>query len=307
MILLRKLPALVVVFALVAGACSSAGTAEVGSVGGLTITEADLGTLFESETLPIDESLREAIFSLLAREVLVQGLEQDFGLALDEDAVEILYADLIAQMEAAGVTAADFLGVRDASTEMVRFNAEIGVIRRQVIEARLAQSDIIELFFSDPVAYTTVCARHILVETVEEASDVRARLEAGEDFAAVATEVSLDTATPGGDLGCAIANRYVPEFAEATVTVALGELTGPVETDFGFHLIVVDERIAPTEEEFKSDPGAYVTEDEANGVWGDWFNDTLRAADVTLDEKYGFWTAVGILPPDRADLVPAEE
>ncbi|MEE9297909.1 MAG: peptidylprolyl isomerase [Acidimicrobiia bacterium] len=307
MILLRKLPALVVVFALVVGACSSAGTAEVGSVGGLTITEADLGTLFESETLPIDESLREAIFSLLAREVLVQGLEQDFGLALDEDAVEILYAEFIAQMEAAGVTPADFLGVRDASGGMVRFNAEIGVIRRQVIEARLAQSDIIELFFSDPVAYTTVCARHILVETVEEASDVRARLEAGEDFAAVATEVSLDTATPGGELGCAIANRYVPEFAETTVTAALGELTGPVETDFGFHLIVVEERTAPTEEEFRSDPGAYVTEDEANGVWGDWFNDTLRAADVTLDEKYGFWTPVGILPPDRADLVPAEE
>lgn len=304
---MRKLSALIVVLALVAVACSSAGSGVIGSVGDTDITEADIGELFESDTLPIDESLREAIFSLLAREVLLQGLRADFGLELDEAQVEVLYADFVAQMEQAGMTPEQFLGASDASLEMVRFNAEIGVIRQLAIDGTIQRPETLEAFFSAPEAYTTVCVRHVLVATAEEAEDVRARLEDGEDLAAVATEVSLDTATPGGDLGCALAGRYVPEFAQATVTAEVGAVFGPVETEFGFHVLVVGERTAPTEEEVKADPRAYLTDADMNVLWSDWFNETLRAADVAVDEKYGSWTPVGILPPDRADLVPTQE
>lgn len=304
---MRKLSAVIVVLAVAAASCSGAGSNEIGSVGDTTITEADIGALFESESLPIDESLRQTIFILLAREVLLQGMERDFGLDLDEEAVESLYGEFTAEMEATGATPGDFLGVPDASTEMVRFNAGIGVIRQQVIAALIQQDDIVATFFSEPASYTTVCARHILVETVEEATAVQERLGSGEDFGAVATEVSLDPGSPGGDLGCALAARYVPEFADATVTAEIGELTGPVQTNFGFHLIVVDERTAPTEDEFRADPEAYVSDQEVNGMWGDWFNDTLRDAEVTLDEKYGFWSPVGIIPPDRPDLAPDGE
>ena len=303
---MRKIFALIAVLSLVAVACSSAGSGVVGTVGATEISEADLGELFESENLPIDENLREAIFALLAREVLLQGLSADFGLELDQDEVELVYEDLIDQMEQAGVTPADFLGLPDASVEMVRFNAEIGVLRGQVIDGLIQQPETIDAFFSDPGAYTTVCVRHVLMEKVEEAHAVLTRLEAGESLAVLAAD-SLDTGTPEGDLGCSLASRYVPEFAQASLDAEVGVFVGPIETQFGFHVLVVDERTAPTEEELRADPQAYLTDAESSGMWGEWFNDTLRDADVTLDEKYGFWSAVGIIPPDRPDLVPTDQ
>ncbi len=303
---LRKIFALIAVLSMVAVACSSAGSGIVGTVGALEITEADLGALFESETLPIDENLRGAIFALLAREVLLQGLSADFGLELDQEEVETVYRDLIDQMEQAGVTPADFLGLPDASVEMVRFNAEMGVLRGQVIDGLIQQPETIEAFFSDPGAYTTVCVRHVLMATVEEADAVLARLEAGESLAVLAAD-SLDTGTPEGDLGCSLAGRYVPQFTQATIDAEVGVFVGPIETEFGFHVLVVDERTAPTEEQFRADPQAYLTGTESSALWREWFNDALRNAEVMLDEKYGFWTAVGIIPPDRPHLVPTEQ
>ena len=303
---MRKISALIAVFSLVAAACSSAGSAVVGSAGGTEITEAELGSLFESETLPIDENLREAVFAVLAREILLQGLLADFDVELDLDEVESIYLDLIEQMELAGMTPEDFLGLPDASVEMIRFNAEIGVLREQAIDILSQQTETVEAFLGNPGAYTTVCVRHVLVATVDEADAALARLEAGEDFTVLAAD-SLDTGTPEGDLGCALATRYVPEFAQASLDAEIGVFVGPVETQFGFHVLVVDERTALTEEQVRADPRAFLTDSELAELWSKWFNDTLKDAEVTLDERYGFWSPFGIIPPDRPDLVPTEQ
>lgn len=303
---MHKLPAIIVVFALVAVACSSGGGL-IGNVGDFELTEADLGELFESSTLPIDEELRQAIFALLAREILVRGLETDFDLQLDQEEVEAAYTEFVAEMNLADMTPGEFLGITDASLEMVRFNAEIGVLRQQVIDGLILQPETIEAFFSAPAAYTTVCVRHILVETTVEADDVLARLDDGEDFSTLATELSLDTGAPGGDLGCGLAARYVPEFAEAAVTGDVGELVGPIGTDFGFHVLIVDERSAPTEEDVKADPQTYLTDGDVSALWIEWLNETLSVAEVTVDEKYGSWSPAGIVPPDLPDLVPSGE
>ena len=57
----------------------------------------------------------------------------------------------------------------------------------------------------------------------------------------------------------------------------------------------------------QADPLAWLTEDELNTLWGRWLNEKLEAGDVDLDEKYGFWTDIGIIPPERGDLLPEEE
>jgi len=303
---LRKIFALIAVFSMVAAACSTAGSGVVGSVGGTEITEADLGALFESETLPIDETLREVVFRLLAREILLQGLNSDFGLDLDHDAVDSTYDGFIDQIEQADVTPEDFLGIPDASVAMVRFNAEIGVLREQAIEILSQQEETVESFLGDAQAYTTVCVRHVLLATAEEADAALARLDAGEDFAVLAAD-SLDTGTPEGDLGCSPAARYVPEFAQASLDAELGVFVGPIETQFGFHVLVVDERTALTEEQVRADPRAYLTDAELAELWSKWFNDTLKDAEVALDERYGFWSPFGIIPPDRPDLVPTDQ
>jgi parvulin-like peptidyl-prolyl isomerase len=139
----------------------------------------------------------------------------------------------------------------------------------------------------DPLQFTQVCASHILVETEEEAVVVIERLEAGEDFAAVATEVSIDTGTgpDGGSLGCNAAATYPPEFAAAAAEAPIGEVTEPVETDFGYHVIVVENRTVAAAEEVQ-----ILMEERAVSVaTSDWLLEAIKTADVTVDEGYGTW------------------
>jgi peptidyl-prolyl cis-trans isomerase C len=84
-----------------------------------------------------------------------------------------------------------------------------------------------------------VHARHILVKTEAEAKDVRAALLKGADFAKLAAEKSADP-TPGGDLGFFPRGVMVPEFTEAAFKLKPGELSEPVQSKFGWHIIRVE-------------------------------------------------------------------
>ncbi len=81
-----------------------------------------------------------------------------------------------------------------------------------------------------------VHARHILVKTEAEAREVKAALEKGSDFAKLAGEKSIDP-TPGGDLGFFPRGVMVPEFTEAAFKLKPGEISEPVQSKFGWHVI----------------------------------------------------------------------
>jgi peptidyl-prolyl cis-trans isomerase C len=93
-----------------------------------------------------------------------------------------------------------------------------------------------------------VHARHILVPTEQEAKDIEAQLKGGADFAALAKEKSKDPgAANGGDLGYFTKDQMVPEFADAAFKLDKGQISDPVHTQFGWHIIKVeDKRIKPT-------------------------------------------------------------
>lgn len=294
---LRRSAIVLLVLAVLAGACSG-GDEEIARVGGTAIRLSDIQALYEGDTLPIDEGFRETLFRMVAVEALTQALAADFGMTVDPTKVDEYLAQLEASMAQAGATPAQFLGVADASAEMVRFNAELFALRDAAIEKLIVTPETVESLFTDPATMTSVCVTHILVATLEEAEAVKARLEAGEDFATVAGEVSLDTGTAGGDLGCAPASGYVPEFAQAAMEATLGEITGPVETEFGFHVLIVSARTTPTREEYLADPRALLTDNDLSTIWTTWLNDVLQAADAWVAERFGTWTAIGIDPPD---------
>jgi peptidyl-prolyl cis-trans isomerase C len=96
-----------------------------------------------------------------------------------------------------------------------------------------------------------VRARHILVETEDQAKAILADLKKGGDFAKIAKEKSKDpgAAAQGGDLGYFSKEQMVPEFAEVAFKLDKGKLSDPVKSQFGWHIILVeDKRTKPVPE-----------------------------------------------------------
>ena len=88
-----------------------------------------------------------------------------------------------------------------------------------------------------------VKASHILLETEEKANEIKNKLANGEDFAQLAKQYSIDTQTKenGGELGFFGSGKMVKEFEEAAFALNIGEISAPVKTEFGYHIIKVEE------------------------------------------------------------------
>ena len=86
-------------------------------------------------------------------------------------------------------------------------------------------------------------ARHILVATEKEANDIEAKLKGGAKFEDLAKQYSLDGSKDyGGDLGYFTAPEMVPEFSKAAFALKVGDVSPPIKTDYGWHVIRLDDR-----------------------------------------------------------------
>lgn len=129
-----------------------------------------------------------------------------------------------------------------------------------------------------------VCTAHVLVEDRAEADEVLDDLDAGAEFADVAAERSTDegSAADGGNLPCAtivdFQNQYIPEFVDAALDAEVGVPTEPVESSFGWHVILV----RPFDD-IADDPDARALFDDT----GVRFRRAARSADVRVDPRFG--------------------
>lgn len=140
-----------------------------------------------------------------------------------------------------------------------------GVALQSVVSAAVTDDAIKAAYtarFADAVEQTEYNAAHILVDTEEKATALKAEIEAGADFAEVAKANSTDgAAANGGDLGWFGVGMMVKPFEEAVLAAEVGKVTGPVKTDFGWHLLIVKEtRLAsqPTIDELRDELAAEV-------------------------------------------------
>jgi peptidyl-prolyl cis-trans isomerase C len=89
----------------------------------------------------------------------------------------------------------------------------------------------------------TATARHILVETQDQCQQLKQQIEGGADFADVARQHSkCPSGQQGGELGTFSPGEMVPEFDKVVFSAEVGSIQGPVQTEFGYHLIEVTGR-----------------------------------------------------------------
>jgi hypothetical protein len=126
-------------------------------------------------------------------------------------------------------------------TNIGRYGVDEAALRSEA-RARLFRDRLLEAFEIEVDRnQDQVWARHILVIEEDEARALLERIEAGEGWEALAAEFSIDTSNKdqGGDLGWFAQGRMVEPFEQAAFGAQVGEIVGPVETDFGWHLIEV--------------------------------------------------------------------
>jgi peptidyl-prolyl cis-trans isomerase C len=151
---------------------------------------------------------------------------------------------LAAEAEKAGLADSDEFTRRLA---MLRQRALHSAYIEQEIAAKVTD-EAVRARYDKQVAETPatneVRARHIIVETEDEAKAIIAELDAGGDFEAIAKEKSKDgAAAQGGDLGYFAEGRMVPEFEQAAFALDVGKYsTEPVKTQFGWHVIKVEDK-----------------------------------------------------------------
>lgn len=146
----------------------------------------------------------------------------------------------------------------------------------EVIEAGVTD-EAIETAYDELVAdfeaQPEVRARHILVPTIEEAQSIRAEIEGGRSFEDAAAEYGTDgTRATGGDLGYFSTGMMVEPFEQAAFALEIGQLSEPVESQFGWHLIQLeDRRVAspPTLDEVRPQVAQQVLYDNFARIVGD--------------------------------------
>ena len=243
-------------------------------VNGTIITQAELDSqmkividrLRASGRLPepsqVDQIRSQVLENLIARELLYQE-SQKKGIKISEEEVNQQLIKVKAQFpnEAEFNNALNRMNLTEAS---IREKLERDLALRKLIDDEItpkvtvSDSEIRAFYDNNPATFTQperVKASHILIKVDPQASAaqkaeaqkkinlVQARLQKGEDFGALAKEYSEGPSGPkGGDLGYFTRGQMVKAFEEAAFAMKPGEVSGVVETKFGYHLIKVTDK-----------------------------------------------------------------
>jgi foldase protein PrsA len=204
---------------------------------------------------------------------------------------------------------------------LVSRNARAVALRAALSGINLSDDAVRQYYESHKADFSQNCVSHILVKTKAEADSILARLKGGEDFAAIAKQSSIDTGSgaKGGDLGCNPKGVFVPEFDEAASTLPVGELSDPVQTQYGFHIILVKERKDEPFDSAKEQARAALNA-ETQSAFREFLAAAVTNVKVTVDRRYGSFAppatgqAPEVVPPvapkpnsERTDNVPTTE
>ena len=187
----------------------------------------------------------------LGQMIVLRGTLSDQYQALPDDVLfkgileQLIQQAMLEQSLGGKITKRDQIAVENNKRGYLSGIALQAVVGASVTDATLQAA--YDARFKDATAKTEYHAVHILVATEDEAKAIKTELDGGADFAELAKTKSTDTGSGanGGDLGWFGAGAMVKPFEDAVIAAKVGEVTAPVKSDFGWHLIkVMETRIA---------------------------------------------------------------
>ena len=251
-------------------------------------------TLLQLQANTLESLVRQVLYDQAAEErrIRVDRREVDAAYAaeynellerngIDEETLETYLANQ-------GRTLADFQAALRSEIETQLRNE---VLRESIVGVVDPTDDELMAYYEANIARYDVGeqirASHILVSEEVTAQEVYERLQAGEDFAELASRYSEDTNTKedGGDLGWFGRGRMVEAFEGAAFALEVGEISEPVETEYGYHIIKVTDRQeahTPTLEEVKDDVRDDYVADEEESRFSDWYDGFYASSEIEI-------------------------
>jgi foldase protein PrsA len=191
-------------------------------------------------------------------------------------------------------------------------------LRAEVTQASEPTDQDVQSFYEENIdRFSEIHTAHILVEDNKRAVDISQQLKeapAGEVdklFGDLAREFSIDTASAkrGGDLGFVPSGQFVPEYTQGVATLEVGEISNPIRSQFGFHVVrLLGRRTAPladVRDQLVTELGTQGQEQ----AWQDFLTKAYEDADVTVNSRYGELDPVShmVINADANSIPGAEE
>ncbi|MCG7337514.1 peptidylprolyl isomerase [Sporosarcina sp. ACRSM] len=198
------------------------------------------------------DEMKDAIgLQVVENLILQQAIESEFSVS-DKEVEE----EIKKQKEQYGDSFEMYLAQSGMTEKFFEKNVKSQMIQTKMLDSLEVTDEEIKAGLAN--AKKEIHARHILVEDEKTAKEVRKKLEEGGDFEKLAKEYSTEPAAQdtGGDLGWFGTGRMVPEFEKAAFALKKGEISEPVKSSFGYHVIeLLDTReaeVEATDEELKA-------------------------------------------------------
>jgi foldase protein PrsA len=164
-----------------------------------------------------------------------------------------------------------------------------GDVQTAVAAERITDAELQQQYQQKILDYTTIQVDHILVKTKAEAEAAYVQVTAPgateQDFLDLAKEISIDPNAKqnSGSLGSAVASTYGPEFGVAAAVLAPGEISKPVHSQYGWHVIRMVKKDVQSFGSVKQD----LLRSGSTGVFNDWMREQIKVDGVDVNPKYG--------------------
>ncbi|WP_273124033.1 foldase protein PrsA [Bacillus weihaiensis] len=254
----------------------------VAKVGSESVTKDDLYAFFVSQNgeAALDSLITKSIIEQEAKKQEVKVSDEEVEAEVDELVLSYGGEEMFNQtLATSGLTMEDVF-------EDMKLNLQI----EKLVESRIdVTEEELQTYFDEnkeSFAKTKqIKASHILVEDEDTANEVKDKLNAGQDFIELAQEYSTDTASAesGGDLGYFGEGSMVAEFEEAAFSMKVDEVSEPVKTEYGYHIIKVTDIQEASEASFnesKEEITTILTDEKMSTEYPIWLEEKKEEYDV---------------------------